>query len=73
MVRQVQNEETLLKFVSNKEGITKGVDRLFSFFKYNISAPQEIPLLRRCKYFESELCKAYNNKNRKPTDTRSQL
>jgi hypothetical protein len=65
MVRQVKNEETLLRFVSNKQGITRGVDRLFSFFKYNISAPEEIPLLTRCRYFESELCKAYTNKNKK--------
>jgi hypothetical protein len=71
MARQVKNEETLLRFVSNKEGITRGVNRLFSFFKYNLSAPQEIPLLTRCKYFESELCKAYTNKNRKYLDTRS--
>jgi len=71
MVSQVKNEETLLRFVSNKQGITRGVDRLFSFFKYNISAPEEIPLLTRCRYFESELCKAYTHKNKKKLDTRS--
>jgi len=59
LLRYVNNEKSLLQFVSKKDGVKSGLQRLLSFFKYNIGAPSEAILIKRCKVFENNMCKAY--------------
>ena len=59
LLKYVNNERSLLQFVSRKDGIERGLQRLLLFFKYNIGAPSEAILIKRCEVFEKNMCRAF--------------
>ena len=57
--RSVTGERKLLQFVAHKEGVQKGLERLLSFYLFNISGKTDELTLLHCKRFMSEMCKTY--------------
>jgi hypothetical protein len=53
----VNSEKRLMKFVAHKEGTQKGLEKLFSYYLFNVSGKTDLVVLEHFRRFMKELCK----------------
>lgn len=72
--KNVWSEKTLLSFLSSKDSIEDGCERLLDFFKYNISlSVREKEKIESCKKFQRYLCSSYRNTHMKPSSNNQDI
>ena len=62
--RNVASERQLVRYVSQREGVQKGLERLYAYYLFNISGKTEYAELAHCRRFISELGKTFKQQQK---------